>query len=292
MKNVNFVKVAKYVLIAMLIITVAGLVLLGVFGFNNSSEYKGGYEIVVEAEEVFGNLPEDMKDKAITLISSKGISYTSLKELDEGRKLIFSVDNKVSAETVEYIKGQLETVVKAPNSVSVTTNMVGVYEGNGNIWRAILVGGVLLVAAFVYMFFRYKLVAALTYLISCVAEVLFLIALTAASRVVVTGAYLTVVVGALALITLFANNFFGKVKEEIKNVNSKLTATEIANKATADSLIMMAISLIALVVISIMFIIIGSYTMFWTAIEIILCAITLFVTSAFITSGCYAFLKK
>jgi len=292
MKNINFVKVSKYVLIAMLIITVAGLAILGFLGFNKSAEYKGGYEIVVEAEEVIGNLAEEMKDKAVTLISSKGISFTSLKELDEGRKLIFSVDNKVSAETVEYIKGQMETVVKAPNSVSVTLNMVGTYEGNANVWRAILIGGILLAVAFVYMLFRYKLTAALTYLISCVAEVLFLIALTAASRIVVTGAYLTVVVGAFALITLFANNFFGKVKEESKNVNSKLTTSEIANKATADSLIMMAISLIALVVVAVMFMIIGSYMMFWTAIEIIVCAITLFVTSAFLTSGCYSFLKK
>ena len=83
-----------------------------------------------------------------------------------------------------------------------------------------------------------------------------------------------------------------KVKEESKNVNSKLTTSEIANKATADSLIMMAISLIALVVVAVMFMIIGSYMMFWTAIEIIVCAITLFVTSAFLTSGCYSFLKK
>ena len=92
MKKLNFVNLAKYVLIGVLVITVVGLALLGFLGFNTSTEYKGGYQVVIDAEEVIGNQADKIKDASVNAISNLGVKYTSLKQIADGRIVVFTVE--------------------------------------------------------------------------------------------------------------------------------------------------------------------------------------------------------
>lgn len=289
----NFVKNFKYIVIAIMVVIVAGLAVMGFAGFNGSYEYKGGYEIRVVTEEAIGDMPDKIQNAAqVYLDEEVKINYT-FKKIDEGRIFIFSTAKKVSDAQIAGLKTAVEEATSNIYTIEVAQNEVSNYEVKAGIGYVLIATAIIIVVAFLYSLIKYRVAMALSMLITCLAQALLTIALLAVTRIVITPAVVMTTVLGFALTIVYSFYFASKVKEDGKNVANKgVTSAEIAESATKASL-GFVLSVLAVVIVAVIAIaILGSTYLVWTAINLLVSAIAFAVASLGVTGGIYSLLKK
>jgi SecD/SecF fusion protein len=288
----NFVKNFKYIVIAIMVVIVAGLAVLGFAGFNGSYEYKGGYEIRVVTEEAIGDMPDKIQNAAQTYLDREKVHY-DVKKIDEGRIFIFSTAKKVSDTQIAGLKTAVEEATSNIYTIEVAQNEVSTYEVKAGIGYTLLATAIIIVVAFLYSLIKYRVAMALSMLITCLAQALLTIALLAVTRIVITPAVVMTTVLGFALTIVYSFYFASKVKEDGKNVANKgVVSAEIAEGATKASL-GFVLSVLAVVIVAVIAIaILGSTYLVWTAINLLVSAIAFAVASLGVTGGIYSLLKK
>lgn len=288
----NFVKNFKYIVIAIMVVIVAGLAVMGFAGFNGSYEYKGGYEIRVVTEEAIGDMPDKIQNAAQTYLDKQKVNY-DVKKIDEGRIFIFSTAKKVSDTQIAGLKTAVEEATSNIYTIEVAQNEVSNYEVKAGIGYTLLATAIIIVVAFLYSLIKYRVAMALSMLITCLAQALLTIALLAVTRIVITPAVVMTTVLGFALTIIYSFYFASKVREDVKNVANKgVTSAQIAEGATKASL-GLVLSVLAVVIVAVIAIaILGSTYLVWTAIDLLVSAIAFAVASLGVTGGIYSLLKK
>lgn len=288
----NFVKNFKYIIIAIMVVIVAGLAVMGFAGFNGSYEYKGGYETRVIAEEAIGDMPDKIQLSAEDYFVQNKINYT-VKKIDEGRIFIFSTAKKITDEQIDALKAEVEKATNNIYTIEVVQNEVSTYEVKAGIGKALIAMAILTVVAFVYALIRYRFALALTVIITSICQALLTIALLAITRIVVTPAVVMTTILGFALAIVYALYFASKVKDEGKNVANKgVSVKEIAENATKSS-IALVLSILVFVILAVVGIaVLSPNYLVWTAIDLLVSGIAFVVTALGVTGGIYSLLKK
>lgn len=292
MKKFDFVKNFKYFAIAAVTVVLIGMIMLGVIGFNASSDYKGGYEVKCEAGETLGDSAEVMKKTADKFFKDNKMRVVSVKNQDEGRILVYEFKNEV-AETVKTDLGAaMEAAFEGRTiTVEVTTSPTVAHRSVSDVWWAVLAAGVLLVLAFFYLVLRYRWAAAFAMLAAVVADLLLTVALTALTRVPVTTAYLSVVMLGAALTIMTCVYLFSLIKEDVRLTSNSDTPENYANRATVKSLLAVTVLFGAVLLAVIAMLAIGGLTVKFTALQILVAAVGAAFVSVGLTGSFYAVFK-
>ena len=132
-------------------VLLVGMVLLGIFGFNKSIDYRAGYEVSVTANDILDDSVEIMKSTTEKYFSDNGLKPVKQTEqqLNGGETLIYKFDKDVSAH-----KDGLQTAVQAKLTEKGLTVTVNTYETmkkyESYAGYAILAGCIVLAAFFLY----------------------------------------------------------------------------------------------------------------------------------------------
>lgn len=227
----NVMTKMKWFIIFALIVLVAGMTMLGLYGFNNTVDYSKSYEVRVRLEQNIDNHKQTLQNTADDYFASKGISIVSCQKEDDGVGIIYKLTDKVSndkiAELQQKINEKLDGL-ETGNNVTVTINQV--YENSFLQPLNILIAyGIALVVIFLYMLIMNKLASAVAVVLSSIFSVLMFVAVVALTRIPAAPyfelmAMMSGVLGAvLSVITV------GGYREKLKGAE-KVSAKDIAIK--------------------------------------------------------------
>jgi len=243
----------KFFIIAALVILVAGMALLGVFGLNQTVDYADGYELQVSVDQDASESAKIVKDATDAYLSDKGIDAAcgTAQEMDDGKTIVYKFNTDVTADLAglqETLRAKLDA-----ESLSIVNVTVGVYQLKNdvefNVWWIILALGIAIVAAFIYVLIMEKLAASVATLCTTLLSALTFVALMAITRLPANPFFginlaVSILVGAgLSIMTL------RRCKEELKNTsNQKLSVKEVADKVSVIEILryVMVVAAIAL----------------------------------------------
>ena len=114
MQNNNSTK--KVWIIITLLIIVAGMVFLGVFGLGQSPDYKKSYEVRVSVDQNVNGSGEIVKDAAEKFFSDKGIKIASYatQSMDDGATFVYKIAQKADTDfSTEELKNSVQNALQA-----------------------------------------------------------------------------------------------------------------------------------------------------------------------------------
>ncbi len=241
MKNI------KWFVISCLIILVVGMTLLGVFGLNQSIDYRDSYEINVSIAIDDDTLKQTMKETADKYFEEKAITVASFQSQEDGMSLVYKFTTDQTT-NVQGLKDAFSAKMGTSNQVSVVSN----YVTQGNLVQPItvlLAYGIAMVAIFAYMLIMNKLASAVAVICSSIASVVSFIAMLAITRIpavpfVEISAMLAGTLGALLAVSTV-----GRYREELKNTTAnKFSVNEIADKVAKSETKKYLYTLVAILV--------------------------------------------
>lgn len=282
MKNSLFSKL-KVLVVATIILIVAGLAVFGFVGFNNSVDFSKSYEVKVSlTQDVDGSatIAQDAAEKYFESKKQNQVEY-SFQKTEDGEGFIFKFEelaNVNEAELQTYINDEL----KAKNNLAVATVNVDevVPASYSQVWKVVLALGVSFVVCFVYLLFTHKLRSALSAILSSIIASLLFFALIALTRIPAYPFFDAMAIGVAALSCLLSSGMLNRFKEEVR-LNEKATDEEIVSKVTKDSVLRYVFVAVSLVLVALVFIILGSATLKYLGLQIALAAVSATFVSLF-----------
>lgn len=222
----------KLFIIITLVITVIGMTLFGVFGFNQTVDYNKSFEVRVSVEQNVASAKETMLTETNAYFASKGIKAKdyAFQTLGEGETLIYKFANAIPAD-VSGLEAHLESKI-ADNDITVNMDEV-VGNNKFDIGWLLLAIGLAIVASFVYAIIMEKLAASVAVAFSSIASFIVFVALMGLTRLpaypfVGAAAALAAAFGGLLSIATAA-----RLREEFKNAE-RPNAKEIAEKVMKE----------------------------------------------------------
>lgn len=225
----------KWLIIAILVVLVAGMTMFGIMGFNNTVDYSDSYEVQVSVDQTISSAKETLKNTTEKYFSEKGISAVSYATQtgDEGATLIYKFNQDISAKVVD-LESALNTALEANDATKGVTAKVAVAVLDGDnsmqVGWLLLALGIAVVVIFLYTLIMEKLASAVAVICSAILSFLVFVALTSITRIpaipyveVLTA--FSAVLGAVLSVTTV-----GRYKEELKNATGKVNTGELAVK--------------------------------------------------------------
>ena len=271
----------------------AGMAILGFFGFNKTVDFNKSYEITVGVDQDVNNSASLTKQYAEEYMAEKGASFKgySIQSLDNGYIYIYKFDKDTGIDEAEfktYLEGKLNND-KVFIELAVSEVETGTNNQVLNLVLALAIGAV---AIFVYLFFVEKLVSALSVVLAgCGASLLF-VALTALTRIPALPFLGLGIAVAFVLSSIFASVITARLKEEQKNTaNEALSSKEIADKAANKSVERIAFLSVIVLVAAILFAALGRGYFIYLALQILIADVCSVCVAFFATPTLWTALK-
>ena len=281
-----------FICVAMVLL-LAGMAILGFFGFNTTVDFNKSYEITVGVDQNVNNSAALTKQYAEEYMAEKGASFKcySVQSLDDGNVYIYKFDKNTGIDETEfktYLEGKLNND-KVFIEVAVSEVVAGTNTQVLNLALALAIGAV---AIFVYLLFVEKLASALSVVLAgCGASLLF-VALTALSRIPALPFLGACIALAFILSAIFASVITARLKEEVKNTaNENLSEKEIADKAANKSILRIALLSIIVLVVAILFAALGRGYFIYLALQILIADVCSVCVAFFATPTLWTALK-
>lgn len=257
----------KIWLVVTLVVIVAGMAILGVFGLNQSVDTAPAYEIDVSVDVNIDNASETLKSASEKYFDDNGMSVVkyATQTFGDGEKVAFKF-SYLDENNIAAIKSGLKTAVesaladKGLGGLEVTVNA---YESQGYNYKPIgytvLAFGIAAVAIFVYYAFMEKISGALTVICSSAISAVLYIALAALTRIPADAYFGTCVAFAAVFAGVLSGIIVNRCGELIRNVgNDKKSYFEIGDIATNSSVTRFAFLSVALLIACAVLAILGS----------------------------------
>jgi preprotein translocase subunit SecF len=206
----SIIKKAKFFFIGALVIIVAGLSLFGFLGFNQTIDYKGGYDLKVGVKIEADGVVEIINDTTAKYFAEKGIKPVASQVIENGLETIYKFNNDVEELTVDLEK-TIQDAIDADGSI---TNVFAEVEfkqsfarDNTDMVKVILAVGIALVVMFVYALIVEKLAGAVSIACSTLLSALMFVALMGITRIpaapffAIGLATSTILAGAMSFVT-------------------------------------------------------------------------------------------
>ena len=289
----------KICIILTIVIVLLGMVLLGIFGLNQTVDYKKSYEVRVGVDVNVNNSGEIAKDSAEKYFKDNGIKFLSYatQESEDGAMYIYKFSKKPEFD-VEALKTAVQTALSDNSDTSALVAKVdGIYETETTNYGAIL--GVTLTVAIsavvvlVYLFFTEKGASSLASVCGGIISAIVFLSLMSITRVPALSTVAVSIVFAFTLALVYSIVIVNRYKEITKIVgNEKMSKFDVAIKGTKQGLMRIIFVSLAVVVVMIPFLFFGSLALTFIALQLIIATISAVVSSLFWTPFIWTALKK
>lgn len=249
-------------------VIVVGFTLLGVFGFNQTVDNKGSYEVVVSMDTQLDDklTTAKLSERAEAYLENKGLNAVDYAtEIIDGPvgkySIIYKFDNAINVNTAEmkaFVQGDAVAVVEVEYNDSVESLKYN------KALSVIIAAAIATVAIFIYLVFMEKVASAVSVICSSVLSALLFIAVVGGARIPAQPFGAFACVGAFALAMMLGVGMVNRFKEEIRLNDSvesskdKLSFVQIADRAANASLLRFAFVLAGIIVVSAVMVAIGS----------------------------------
>lgn len=235
----SIIKKAKIFFIAALVVIVAGLTIFGIFGFNQTIDYKSGYEMQVSVDQKVGKAMQVMKTAADNYLADNGIKAVkyATQSLNDGMTIVYKFNYDVT-ESISGLKTAVQSAVDTKSGVQGVSVDVVVSQVKGiditNVGKVLLALGLSVVGILIYTLIVERLAGAVTTLVSTVLSAVLYLALIgltripAASFVAIGGALAMIISASISVATV------NKYKKETKRA-VKLSNVEIVDKVANNA---------------------------------------------------------
>lgn len=253
----NVVSKLKVWLIITLIVIVAGMAMLGVFGLNSTTTQDAHYEITVGVDQDVEGASLNAKAFAEAYFAEKGIkdvgyAYQTMKD---GAIHVYKFASATGINADELTAYVTEKLANDKVVVESSVNQV-VASPMADVWGVVIALGISAVAVFVYLIIMEKLFATLSVLISGGISAVLTLSILALTRIPSIDTWAIAVSASIILSAVLSIVIVKRCQEQSK-LNVKADNKEIANVAVSSSLTRFALVFIALVVASIALALIG-----------------------------------
>lgn len=298
MKKNNTAK--KLWIIITLLIVVAGMVMLGMFGLNQNPDYNSSYEICVGVDQNVNGSGEIVKNAAEKYFEEKNVKIASYatQTMDDGAMFVYKLCDKAEAIDATELK---TAVQNALNANELTENLVAKTEGvNGvkvtyykEVFGVALGLGIAALVSFVYLVLVEKPVAALSAVLGSLVSALLFISLISIARIPAYPTFAAGLAFSFVLALIFSTVIVNRFREVMKIVgNEKMTVSEIASKGVKQSVARVSFAAVAVFVAAIPFAITMSWGLVSFALQILVADVAALLASLFWTSFFWSSIKK
>lgn len=299
MQNNNSTK--KVWIIITLLIIVAGMVFLGVFGLGQSPDYKKSYEVRVSVDQNVNGSGEIVKDAAEKFFSDKGIKIASYatQSMDDGATFVYKIAQKADTDfNTEELKNSVQNALQAKEE---TKNLVakadGVYETEVTAYKEVfgvsLALGIASMIAFVYLLLVEKPVAAFSAVLGAIVSALLFISVTSIARIPAYPTFTVSLTFAFTLALVFSTVIVNRFREVMKiSGNEKLSIAEIAAKGVKQSAARVIFVAVAVLAAAIPFAASCSLGLVFFALQIVAADVVAIFASLFWTAFFWSVMKK
>lgn len=293
--NFNIVKKAKIFLIIALVILVAGMAMLGIFGMNKSIDDKAHFEMQISIDQTADDAVTLMHNSVETYFGKseiKPVKY-SVQKLNDGATLIYKFNDNV-VESVSALKTAIESDLLAKSiNAGVTVEAQEVYSyAPTQIGWLLLALGIAIAASFIYLLIMEKLASAVATIFSAVLSIMLFIAIVSITRIPVGTALPFCAIASIILSVGLSIATVNKYKEEMASSENKINASEVANKVAFSEIIRYAIVLGVVIVSAILLGVLCRVYVGFTAIQIAVAGIVAVVSTYFATPAIWSILKN
>lgn len=278
-----------WILIAVVVIA-AGFALFGIFGFNQTADYKDCFSVSVKVDANIGKASEILEESSENYLKEKNLNYDRVEVIDDGGELVYyftsSVKDVVDVSELENSVKQALSVEDILSGLNVTATVDETVSFVDNHAATIAIaGGIVLVIAFIYALIVEKLSGAVAAIASAVISGLTFFALMGITRIPTLPfmAYtlpISVLFG-FAYSIVMVNRFNSSAKTV---AGEKTSAFDIADKESMQSLLKCTFTTGAMIVFAIALLALGSSLVKILGLQIIMVAISS-LFSAFAFSG-------
>ncbi len=284
----NLISKTKIVLIALLVVLVAGIVLFGVMGLNKSEAFGESYQVEIAATIDFTDHADTIKETAEEVFKKNGLSvadYTLTQEY--GSVSIFLFNEKLSDAVLTELKNAVTTAISTgsvPIEVTVNQYAASVMQDASIRWQ-VIVGTIGAIVAFgIYLMFRQRFVNAFAVMVSTVLEGGLFVAIASLVRIPATTAFYAIMLASIALTAVLATVYTGKAKEYTKKYteDAKASAAELSAKLEKNNVAYVLIFTVAAVLFAVAFLALGPALMRWTGLMLVAAIVAVDLTVLFV----------
>ena len=283
--NCKINKLTKILIVAFLVLVVAGMAVLGFVGLNNTTDYSKGYEVQVSVDNIRDGEQAIAETSAKEYFKQVGLKNYTVQSMDDGINAVIIF--KFNEDVTFKVSGLEEFVQQSLGADAIAIAEVDVVEtlasNSPNIWSFVLGIAIAVVAIFVYTIIIEKLAGSVATLISSVGAGLLSVALIALTRVPANPLFLISIALSMLIASGIAITLVNRYRAEMKNEGSaKLSNAEIAQAVTKGEYKKFAILGGALVVFALMFAVlglIGVAHMFNVCIHLLIVGVSAFIPS-------------
>lgn len=247
--KLNIVKGWKAILVSVLAVLLIGMVMLGIFGLNNTKDYDKSYQLKTSISLDIDGASEKLEQTTEKYLKNKGIKTYSFgaQTLKDGRVFTFQV--KTDNVNIEELRAEIEKEINNSKiNVKVTLDEVAVY-GESQALRVVGALAIAVVALFIALFFFVKWKSALTVALTSILSALVFFAMMNIVRIPAVSLLPVSLSVALLISAILSTVVIIRYKEIMKNPsNSGKSFSEIANKGVANSLLRICFVCLSLVV--------------------------------------------
>lgn len=176
---------SKLFIIITLSILVVGMTLLGVFGFNQTVDYKDSYEVRVSIDQSVEKAKDILLEETNAYFAENGIKSKSyaFQKLDDGKVLVYKFNKEVPA-AVDGVAAHVDAKLTAESLNAKTTVDVSKIIGNkkSSVGALLLGIGVATVLTFIFALIMEKLAASVAVAFSSALSFITFIALMSITR--------------------------------------------------------------------------------------------------------------
>lgn len=281
-----------------MVVLVAGMVMLGIFGLNQSADYASSYEVRVSVDQDVNGSGEAIKAAADKFFADKGIKVNAseIQVLDDNSTFVYKFSEKPEME----IKDLKEALSSALKTKTETANLVaeaeGVYPVSVTYYREIsgmaITLGVAAIAIFLYLLIVEKPAAAFATIVSSVVSALLFISIISIARVPAYPLFAaaTFAVALTATLSAVTVNGFNEVYKIAGN--EKLSPAAVAERVSKKGAKRLIFTACVAIVAAIPFVAFGSLVIKFAAIETVIAVVTATFASAFWTPFMWTIVKK
>lgn len=268
----------KIFIIATITLIVAGLAILGFLGFNKAIDFKKSYEVRVSLTQDVNGATAVAKEKAEEYFAEKKqnqVEY-SFQKTEDGEGFIFKFEKLSGVDATELqtkINQALEVVDSTKNTVATVTIDEVVPASYSQVWKVVLSLGVSFVVCFIYLLCTHKFRSAISAIISSALACVLFVALIALTRIPAYPFFDAMVVGVAVISCLLSSGMLNRFREEAR-LNEKATDDELSNKVIKDSILRYAFVAGALALVSIIFIIFGSFMLKYLGLQLLVAGVS------------------
>lgn len=250
--KLNITSKFKLWLIITLVVIVAGMTMLGVFGINGTVSDGKSFEITVGVDQNVDNASVKAKEYAEAFFTEKGVDACdyAYQTMNGGKVHIYTFANATGVNSEElstYITEKMandKVVVEASVSEVVTNK-------TQHIWGVVSALVLSAVAVFVYLLIMEKLKATLSVLFASLLSALLSLSLIALTRIPAIDTWALVVSVSAVLSAILSVVLVRRFKEQSR-LFAKASSKEIVDNACSSSVLRFAVVLIALVVVALL----------------------------------------